>query len=149
MKIIRARWVNMGQVYSIFIRFWISFCQTYALIKLSAYLSLNGCIVHACTEPSFLKAECIKTVADSGMCEIVQKHVAATSCPSSILGERIEHSPGHNASQIAKHNTQSCVVNNEVPTLHNTPGATPSPALPRLSQHEFSSGNVHSGQSCG
>lgn len=130
-------------------RFWISFCQTFAQIKFSTYLSLNGCIVHACAEPSFFKAERIKNVSDSGMCEIVQKHVAATSCPSSILGERIEHGPGHNASQIAKHNTQSCMLNSEVLTLHNMPGATPSPALPWLSQHEFSSGDVHSGQLCG
>lgn len=56
--------------------------------------------------------------------------------------------------------TQSFMLNNEVHTLHNIPNthnitsATPSPALPQLSQHEFflTAGHrmaepVHAGQS--
>ena len=43
----------------------------------------------------------------------VKEHVAATSGPSSICGEGIEHSP--NASQTkTKHNTQSRMLNNEI-----------------------------------
>lgn len=67
---------------------------------------------------------------------------------ASILGERIEHSPGHNGhnvSQTATHSTQSCTMNNEEVALHNMPGATLSSAPLQFSRHEFSLGNVHSG----
>lgn len=123
---------NASQVYSFgpISRFWI---LTFALIKpLTNILDfLDGCIVHnGCISMHNLHSSELSVLKLCQILACVKGFRSMLQPPAAHPPSLVRESYSHNASQTTKDNTHNSMLNNEVLTLHNIPGATSSPYPP-------------------